>query len=141
MKFQEGMRRIGLTVGVLGALVTAYLAFFTFSDMATARKSQAEFEVLMELPITQTISKDIAKSNTTNTYVEIQGHPHGINQIHVNDKGAIEWFAMDDGKTIARTQAPSTLWYLLYPLAVAVGFLVPWGIVRLVTWLVSGFMV
>ena len=286
MNFREGMRRIGLTVGVMGALVTALAAFgLFFSDLADHRKAQAEFNSLLKLPIIQGVAKTMAKKKTigpnfseqqpqnwdttneirahladgsvlhfpggthpnvihdivqkqygqipasaptmtpttnqdsgdiqahladgsvlhfpigtdpsvvqrvvkqrvqsqpslgappiaaapipselqgppaydqtqipnfddfvkerqrngpTSAYVEIQGHPQGIKQFWVDEKGEIAWFEMDDGRTITRTAEPTSLfWYLLYPPIMAVGFVLPWGAVRLVTWIVSGFI-
>jgi hypothetical protein len=142
MNFREGMRRIGLTFGVIGALVTAFAAFgLFFSDLADCRKVQAEFNSLLSLPITRAVAKTIAKNKTASAYVEIQGHPQGIRQVWVDEKGEIAWFEMDDGRTIMRTSGPTSLfWYLLYPPIIAVGFVVPWGAVRLVTWIVSGFI-
>ncbi|HEV8041376.1 MAG TPA: hypothetical protein VGP62_21050 [Bryobacteraceae bacterium] len=160
------MRRIGLTVGVTGAPVTAFMAFaLFFSDLADHRKVQAEFNSLRNLPIIQRVAKTIAKNKiagayaqtqipsfsdfvqqrqrneSTNAYVEIQGHPRGIKQFWVDEKSEIAWFEMDDGRTIMRTTGPTSLfWYLLYPPIAAVGFVLPWGAVRLVTWIVSGFI-
>lgn len=99
------------------------------------------FESLLNLPIIQTVTRDITKGRFANAYLEIQDHPQGIKQIWVNARSEIAWFAMDDGRTITNRHAPSRFWYLLYPLIVAVGFLAPWGTVRLVTWIVSGFTV
>jgi len=142
MNFREGMRRIGLTVGVIGALVTAYAAFVSFfSDLADHRKVQAEFNSLLNLPITRGVAKTIAKNKTTSASVEIQNHPQGIKQFWVDEKGEIASFEMDDGRTITGTTGPSSLfWYLLYPPIVALGFAVPWGAVNLVTWIISGFI-
>jgi hypothetical protein len=106
MNFQEGMRRIGLTVVVLGAFAASYAAYFYFADMAAQRKAQAEFESILKLPIVQKIARDVAKSKASNADIEIQGHPQGINQIRVNEKSEIDWFTMDDGKTFMRTHAP-----------------------------------
>jgi hypothetical protein len=142
MNFREGMRRIGLTVGVIGALVTAYAAFVLFfADLAADRKVQAEFNSLLSLPIAQVVAKKIADNRTVSAYVEIQSHPEGIKQLWVDEKGEITRFEMDDGRTIMRTTEPSSVfWYLLYPPIVALGFVVPWGAIRLVTWIVSGFI-
>jgi hypothetical protein len=168
MNFREGMRRIGLTAGVMGALVTAFAAFgLFFSDLSDHRKVQAEFNSLLKLPIVQRVAKtapipselqgppaydqtqipnfdDFVKerqrNGPTSAYVEIQGHPQGIKQFWVDEKGKIAWFEMDDGRTIMRPTGPTSLfWYLLFPPIAAVGFGVPWGFVRLVTWIVSGF--
>jgi hypothetical protein len=166
MNFQEGMRRIGLTAGVIGALVAAFAAFGLFySDLAEHRKVQAEFDSLLKLPVTQVVAKTIAKNKTASAhagkqiplfsdfvqqrqknatagaYAEIQGHPQGIKQFWLDEKSEIVWFEMDDGRTIMRTSGPTSLfWYLLYPPIVGVGFVLPWGAVHLVTWIVCGFI-
>jgi hypothetical protein len=141
MNFQEGMRRIGLTVGVLGALSAALAGLWSLSDLADQRKAQAEFDSLLNLPIVKIVTKDIAKQKFANAFLDIQNHPRGIKQVWVNEKSEIASFEMDDGRTITNRNAPSPFWYLLFPLIVAVGFLAPWGSVRLVTWIVSGFIV
>ena len=166
MNFREGMRRIGLTFGVIGALVTAFAAFgLFFSDLADRRKVQAEFNSLLSLPITRAVAKTIAKNKTasayaeiqiplfsdfveqtqrdktTSAYAEIRGHPQYIRRFWVDEKSEIAWFEMDDGRTIMRATGPTSLfWYLLYPPIAAVGFVVPCGAVRLVTWIISGFI-
>jgi len=140
MNFQEGMRRVGLTVGFLGALGVAYAAFWPFSEFAAERHRQDEFKSLLRLPITQKIGLDIAKDKVPNAVIDIQGHPEGIYQIRTDTKGAIDSFTMEDGRAVTKTEAPSWLWYLLYPIIVAAGFFLPWGTVRLLTWIVSGFV-
>jgi len=142
MNFREGMRRIGLTFGVIGALVTAFAAFgLFFSDLADRRKVQAEFNSLLSLPITRAVAKTIAKNKTASAYAEIRGHPQYIRRFWVDEKSEIAWFEMDDGRTIMRATGPTSLfWYLLYPPIAAVGFVVPCGAVRLVTWIISGFI-
>jgi hypothetical protein len=192
MNFREGMRRIGRTVGVLGALLTGYVAFWAFSDLTVQRSAQAEFQSLLSLPRTQEIARRISTDKIVDTYIELPPQPPSlkkffvdpdfqklgpqekkdflshlsdaeleqlktqyqdlmvpgaaksdnppIKQIRVNEKSEIEWFTLFDGKVVRRTSAPSGLLYLLYPPIVAAGFLLPWGVVRLVTWIFSGFL-
>jgi hypothetical protein len=128
------MRRIGITVGAFGALVSAFAAFEYFPDF----KARAEFNSILELPETQKIARDIAKERITNTWVEVRDHPR-IQQIWVNGKGENESFTLGDGKVLWKPA--SVLWGLLYPAIVVSGFLLPWAAVRLLTWIVSGFIV
>jgi hypothetical protein len=136
MNFQEGMRRIGLTVGVFGALIAAFAAFVTFGD---TWRAQVEFESIMKLPETQKIAQYIAREGIKDTSVEVRDHPR-IRQVSVNAKSEIESFELGDSKVVWRPSAPSAIWFLLYPMLVGAGFLVPWGAVRLVTWIFSGFL-
>jgi hypothetical protein len=78
MNFQEGMRRIGLTAGIIGALGTGYATFFSFADVWAQRKAQAEFNSLLNLPIMQRITKNPAQEMTANSENEIEGHPQGL---------------------------------------------------------------
>lgn len=82
--------------------------------------------------------KTIAKNKTASAYADLQGHPKGINRFWVDEKSEIAWFEMDDRIIMRRTEPTSLFWYLLYPPIVAVGFVVPWASVQLVTWIVSG---
>lgn len=109
MKFREGMRRVALTAGVLGALVATYAAIWWLSDVADRRRSQAEFDSLLNLPVIQVIANDIAKEKATNAIGQVEGHAKGIKQIRVNDKSEIEWFEMDDGRIVMNVHAPSWL--------------------------------
>ena len=133
MNFREGMRRIGFTVGVLGALVAAFAAAEFFPDF----RARTEFESILKLPETQKIARYLAKEGIKNTEVEVRDHPR-IRQMSVNGKGEIESFTLGDWKVLWKPA--SALWDLLYPVIVVSGFLLPWGAVRLVTWIVSGFV-
>jgi hypothetical protein len=138
MNFQEGMRRLALTVGAFGALTAAYFAYIGIEDLSSRRKSQAEFNSLMNLPLTQKITKQIAEEKLSNAVIDIK--EARIQQMRLDENGQIQWFSMSDGKTIMRLDAPSAFRYFLYPLMVAVGFFAPWGAIRLFTWIVSGFI-
>jgi hypothetical protein len=140
MNFREGMRRIGLTVGVIGGLAGAYAAVLILADIAPQRRAQSEFDSLLKVQLIQEIARDLAKEKIVNISLEIPSRPKGIRLFRVNGRSEIEAFELEDGRTVMRTNAPSALWYLLYPLLAAAGFLLPWGAVRLVNWIVSGFI-
>ena len=132
------MRRVGLTAGVIGALGTAFGLFVLFLDLAPQRQARAEFQSLLKRPTAQGLAKAIAKDKVPNAEIAIDAD--GIKRIHVDGNSEIESFTMDDGKTVTRQQGPWGLWYPFYPLTLAAGFLAPWATVRLVTWIVSGFI-
>jgi len=142
MNFREGMRRIGLTAGVMGALVAALAAFaLFFAGLLDNRIVQARFDSALKLPIVQLVAKHIARYKIANSYVDLPENPQGIKSVWANEKREVSSFTRADGISISGTSGPTSLfWFLLYPPIAAVGFVVPWGAVRLVTWIVSGFV-
>src|SRR5208282_1965569 len=95
----------------------------------------------IQTPLFSDFVQQTQRDKTASAYAEIQGHPQYIKRFRVDEKSEIAWFELGDGRTIMRMSGPTSLfWYLLYPPIMAVGFVVPWGAVRLVTWIVSGFI-
>jgi hypothetical protein len=142
MNFREGMRRMGLTFGVIGSLVTAFAAFtLFFAGLMDNRNAQARFDSALKLPLMQLVAKHIAKHRIANAYVDLSDNPQGLKSVWANEKGEVSSFTRADGMPISGTTGPTSLfWYLLYPPIAGVGFVVPWGAVRLFTWIVSGFI-
>jgi hypothetical protein len=142
MNFREGMRRIGLTAGTVGALVAALAAFaLFFAGLLDNRNVQARFDPALNLPIVKLVAKHIAKYKIANAYIDLPDNPQGIKSVWANEKSEVSSLTRADGTEISGTNGPRSLfWFLLYPPIMAVGFVVPWGAVRLVTWIVSGFI-
>jgi hypothetical protein len=142
MNFREGMRRIGLTVGVMGAIVAALAAFaLFFAGLLDNRNVQAGFDAALKLPITQLVANHIAMFKLANADVDLPDNPQGIRSVWANEKGEVSSFTRADGIPVSGTSGPTSLfWFLLYPPIIGVGFVVPCGAVRLVTWIVSGFI-
>ena len=136
------MRRIGLTAGVMGALVAALAAFaLFFAGLLDNRNVQAKFDLTLKLPILELAAKHMTKHKIANAYVDLPDNPQGIKSVWANEKGEVSSSTWADGIPVSGTSGPTSLfWFLLYPPIMAVGFVVPWGAVRLVTWIVSGFI-
>jgi len=63
----------------------------------------------------------------------------GIGEVVVDKAGLVRSIGLSTGERVQRTEAPKLrAWFLIiaYP---AVGFLIPWGSVRVLTWVGSGF--
>lgn len=87
------------------------------------------------------VAKRIAKDKVTNAYLSLPENAQGLKWVWINEKSEIGPFARADGVQISGTSQPTSLfWFLLYPPIIGAGFVVPWGAVRLVTWIVSGFI-
>jgi hypothetical protein len=64
----------------------------------------------------------------------------GIKEVTVDRTGTVQMIRLANGSPLQRTESPSLGSYfemLLYP---AVGFLLPWGVVRALAWVVAGFV-
>jgi hypothetical protein len=58
-----------------------------------------------------------------------------VHKIHFNSAGNLSWVEWIDGTiTPAGGPSPQPVW--LFPMA---GFLIPWGLIRFLFWVVSGF--
>src|SRR5438093_437430 len=75
MKFQEGMRRMGLTFGTLGALTISYFAYWPVADVAAQRKVHAEFQSLMNLHLARNIAKQVSEEKMLVANIEIPPSP------------------------------------------------------------------
>jgi len=63
----------------------------------------------------------------------------GIKTVNWTSDFNIESIETEDGQTLYPTPAPAAWEYLLIALAPILGFIIPWGTVRAIGWVVSGF--
>jgi hypothetical protein len=202
MNFREGMRRLGLTLGIVGALVGSLPAYLEFQQFQSQRNERARFESLMNSEIMRDLAKKIAEQNIRNTtinlkhdgikaiYLDEQGNPkvpaktyfdeHGnpvavdsfipdkptpgflpekpaapltvifeeplevktdrIEEVEVNQTGGVIRLKLENGNMVENTPVPATASYVEVALIPLVGFLIPWGVIRLITWIALGFL-
>jgi len=144
MNAREGFRRLGLVLGltgVAGGLIVAYL----FGDnLLEERKKHQLFSELLKSPEVQKDlplyeQYDIQSTEFTKESPSKQGI-HKIFYETTNGKHLeVTKFEMEDGRTLYPTDAPSLFSYfelLAFPL---VGFILPWGLLKIVVWIGSGF--
>ena len=65
---------------------------------------------------------------------------NGFKEVLVDKSGQIFSIVLSTGESIPKTEPPTLMAFmalLLYPLG---GFLVPWGAIRVIAWLVAGFL-
>jgi hypothetical protein len=63
----------------------------------------------------------------------------GVRTVLWNKGYEVASLVTEDGETLYPTPAPSVLEYLLVVILPIFGFLIPWGVVRAVGWVVVGF--
>ena len=69
MNFREGMRRVGILLGVAGGIVGGLIAFPQGRELAHDRSTHLRFESLMALPTIRTIAKDAIEYQTGLPYI------------------------------------------------------------------------
>lgn len=144
---KEGMRRAGLLLGVCGGLLGGFLAYGDAQNLWNARKAHYRFEALIASPTLRQVAKAVrdeqngpwVKYRSEHTESAIGVDHDGIGKVMVDQAGLISSVELATGESVQRTAAPSLTAYcslILYPL---LGFMLPWGIVRVLTWIGSGF--
>jgi len=64
----------------------------------------------------------------------------GIRAIKWNHNYGVESIEMEDSQTLYSTPSPAAWTYLLVALFPVLGFLIPWGTIRAIEWVVAGFV-
>jgi hypothetical protein len=64
----------------------------------------------------------------------------GIKKINWRHDFSVESIETEDGQTLYPTPAPAAWLYLLIALLPVLGFVIPWGAVRAIGWVIAGFV-
>jgi hypothetical protein len=165
MNVREGMRRLGLVVGVLGAGAGAVGGYIKLQPLLAQRGQYERFQVLVSAPTVQKEVELLEKNlpapghgGTSNYYMlaalcGAEGgwkvNKNGIAAIYFKSHGCadtkpiaagISMIETDDGEAVYRTDPPGFLSYFLILVLPVLGFVLPWGAVRVLTWVGSGFV-
>lgn len=143
------MRRLGLSLGALGVVAGCFASYFDLSSIMEARDRHKTFESLAASDVVRDVRKSWANmpppppgyfpdSDTVNK--------NGIKTIHWDAKRALSggnievaFMEMEDGATLYPVDLPAPWQYGLVFLFPVLGFFVPWGAIRAVTWIGQGF--
>lgn len=208
MNVKEGMRRLGLVAGLLGAAGGAFLSYIQLRPLLAQRAQSRTFKMLVSSPVVTQELEDLnanrAAATATSPWLagpilSTEINRGGIRAIHFGpwvgyrgvdpsgrktgkyrietDKGTYEvettapvdlsklsdeqleayrrvlsakqkqhYSANDvieieteDGNTVHRTDPPPQWTYLLAPVFPILGFLLPWGAIKTLTWIGTGF--
>ncbi len=175
MNVREGMRRLGLLLGVSGGIMGGFLGYSDAQNLCNVWTAHRKFESLMALPTTQKVAHaaSVYQSGPWTQYAEstqvdydanrgeIKGpqaapetlprdffetygnilvsvNTGGVKSLMADKTGQVLSIEPNAGAWVDRTEAPPLRAYLvlLYPV---LGFLLPWGAVRVLTWVGTGF--
>jgi hypothetical protein len=147
MNFREGMRRLGVVLGVAGSVIGIMSVYESSHGLWNAHIGHQRFESLMASDSLLKTAKDIKAFNTqawkeslnSGAVNSVEVNQDGIKDVTVDRATRISSIELSSGESIPRVDAPKlseVMAVLLYPIG---GFLIPWGAIRVVVWLTTGF--
>ncbi len=140
-----GMRRIGLAFGIFGAIAGGFVGYLFYTDLHAQALRYARFHQLLATPALARFRDASVRAMPRNPEPV---HQDGIAAVHfgINDTRdlplaeRIDWIDTENGIRVYRAEEPTRAAYFLVALCPLLGFLLPWGIIRGVTWVLVGFM-
>lgn len=144
MNVREGMRRLGILLGVWGGIVSGLLAYRDAKAAWDRHTAFRRFESLMASPTMRKAAKavkdDVQKyTDSSWATMSVGVNIGGIKEVTADRSGTISSVELSTGESVPKVEPPSVKRYLTLLLYSIVGFLLPWGAVRLLTWVGSGF--
>src|ERR1019366_5806235 len=140
MNFNQGMRRLAVLAGVLGAFAGEIHAYKELRNVPAERYQHRVFE---DLASSDVVKQEQAKLRaglnvaTLPYWSDVNGER--IKDIGWNRDYSVDYFAMEDGGILASEPSPSAWSYLLAVVFPALGYLILWGAIRAIGWVGDGF--
>jgi len=149
MNLREGTRRLALLLGAVGAIAGGFASYSALQTIREQRASHNRFEQLAASPVIQQARRSIgtacAKDPSNKQCGDATHNPMsevnsgGIETIYWNKDYQVGLIQTDDGQNLFPAPAPSAWLYCLIVLFPIFGFLIPWGAVRSIRWVGTGF--
>jgi hypothetical protein len=150
MNLREGTRRLALVLGVVGAILCGVLSYAQLQSTLSERADHQKFEKLANSPTAVQAHKEVRMPGPWDKYDALafkaggtfgtDVNDGGIKKIFWNRKYRIASLETEDGRTLYPTPAPGLWSYVLIGILPLLGFLIPWGVVRSLGWVVTGFL-
>jgi hypothetical protein len=147
MNLREGTRRLALIVGITGACLGCIASYSELKTVRDLSAHHAEFERLTagfaNSKLAQQMRRDAEHDPSDNS---ITPDCCGIEEIfwdknHIfNDPSGVYSITTEDGRSLYPTPAPGAGSYALIAALPILGFLLPWGVIRAVGWVLAGFV-
>lgn len=154
MNVREGMRRVGIVLGVLGGAAGAFAGFVDARDVWNARSASNRFESLATSQAVENERRDLWDAMQKDWFtqnappeerknlarMETKGRIPGVDGFTVEPSaGEIVSIELSTGESVPRVNPPAVQAYLLPFLYPLFGFLLPWAAIRVLAWVGGGF--
>ncbi len=146
MNLREGTRRLALLLGVAGAVLGGFASYMELQTVLAQRERHNKFDQLASSDVVQQERRSqsgwvsIDPKTGERIQWDQQVDKGGIKTIHWTKDNDIESIETTDGRTVYPTPAPAAWEYLLIVLFPVFGFFIPWGVVRSIGWVGTGFI-
>jgi hypothetical protein len=148
MNAREGFRRIGLLLGIIGAIVGIAGAWATFNGLIWQHNRNVQFQkdaseywrVVTKVRSNFDYGKFVDWFRAADA--EYQSERQALADIGISNvvikETHISSFTLTDGTYLI--EHPISAFDCLWPLTLPfIGFLVPWGTIKIIFWVISGF--
>ena len=149
MNLREGTRRLALIVGITGACLGCIASYSELKTVRDLSAHHAEFERLTagfaNAKLAQQMRRDAEHDPSDNS---ITPDCCGIEEIFsdkirilsMTHQACTPLLPRSGRKLLIRTPAPGAGSYALIAALPILGFLLPWGVIRAVGWVLAGFV-
>lgn len=170
MNVMEGMRRLALLLGVVGAIFGGIFSYVEFQNLLNQKARHDRFEQLANSDVVQRERKAMSESEGRILFRAPDGterwvlkdekdaalrsggvviddgetatiNGSGIISFRWDSNYRVESIETGDGQILYRTPAPNRWHYLFAAILPLFGFALPWGLIRAVAWVGAGFSI
>jgi predicted small secreted protein len=145
VNLREGTRRLALLLGVVGAIAGGFGSYLELQGVLDQRARHNRFEQLAASDAAQQVLRSqagwvvIDPKTGERTQWDQQVGKGGIKTIHWTKDNQIESIETDN-EYLYPTSSPAAWEYALILLLPVLGFLIPWGAIRAIGWVGTGFL-
>lgn len=144
MNLREGMRRLALLLGVVVAVVGGTFSNMELKSVISERAEFKRFEQLANSSVVQQERKSCFSDNPPPGYAkrgnQLQENRAGIEAIEWSDDCSVSMIKTVTSEWLYPGLAPRSWEFSLIALLPIFGFLIPWGAVRAIGWVLTGFV-
>ena len=144
MNLREGTRRLALLLGVVGAILSGFGSYIGLQTVSDQRASRAKFEQMANSDVVEQERKICLSDHPPPGYAklgsQLQANTAGIKSINWTDGCRVDMIETDAGEWLYPELGPGAWEYFLITLLPIIGFFIPWGAIRAIGWVGSGFV-
>jgi hypothetical protein len=144
MNIREGLRRLGIVLGITGMLAGVVVGYQIFAKVLEDRAKYKAFADLVHSPEVQGDLEILDGFEPISTEFTKE-HPSkkGIHKVLYSKSkdgkhSVVSSFEMEDGAMLYRQDAPPLMAYVLPFTLPALGFAISWGLIRVLVWVGKG---
>jgi hypothetical protein len=154
------MRRVAILAGLIGLAIGSSISYFQLEQLARARARHDRFQAFVASPAMARLREWVVAERrkpcsfgcddhfifTSDSFkqhmgpVDLPPEWKVIEEIEMDTAGEIVSIKLRTDEVIKETPAPSWSKYAGALAFAPLGFLIPWGFVRLLAWTVAGFL-